>query len=152
MPGQYGHGQQWKRATLKNSNCFVLKYEAQQYPLVVSSKPQSSTDDALRLWTELFPKLSNLSSKTSTEVATANSQVVSEQHMLIKKNFFSPSRQSRHCESNSALSLSGSPNFLPTPLLCAHAHNSQKPRRWHCEAHSSIKRFVKLFHKLRDGY
>ncbi|CAG2057742.1 unnamed protein product, partial [Timema podura] len=77
MPGQYGHGQQWKRATLKNSNCFVLKYEAQQYPLVVSSKLQSSTDDAIRLWTELFPKLSNLSSKTSTEVATANSQVVS---------------------------------------------------------------------------
>nr|CAD7571117.1 unnamed protein product [Timema californicum] len=50
------------------------------------------------------------------------------------------------------LSLPGSPPFLPTPLLCAHAHTSQKPRRWHCEAHSSIQRLLYLFHKLEDGY
>nr|CAD7568076.1 unnamed protein product [Timema californicum] len=45
--------------------------------------------------------------------------------------------KSRQCESNSALSTWES--CLPsTPLLCAHAHNSQTPHHWHCEAHRSI--------------
>jgi hypothetical protein len=39
--------------------------------------------------------------------------------------------------------------FLPRSLacrfLCAHAHNSQTPRRWNCEAHSSIERFLFFF-------
>jgi hypothetical protein len=40
---------------------------------------------------------------------------------------------------------------LPRSLACcflyAHAHNSQAQRRWNCEAHSSIQRFLYFSHK-----
>nr|CAD7425500.1 unnamed protein product [Timema monikensis] len=57
-------------------------------------------------------------------------------HTLSTKNSFH-----HHARAGTAratvLSLPGSPAFLPTPLLCAHAHNTL--RRWHCEAHSFIQ-------------
>nr|CAD7402515.1 unnamed protein product [Timema cristinae] len=50
--------------------------------------------------------------------------------MLSKKKL-----HSRITPEPTVLSIPGSPPFLPTPLLCAHAHNSQTPHHWHCEVH-----------------
>nr|CAD7202089.1 unnamed protein product [Timema douglasi] len=51
------------------------------------------------------------------------------------------------------LSLPGSPAFLPTLLLCAHAHNSQTPRRWNCEAHNlPLPNQLNLVCRLAEGY
>nr|CAD7194106.1 unnamed protein product [Timema douglasi] len=72
-------------------------------------------------------------------------QVITKaQHALSKKqNFLPPSRQSQHCESNSALSTWQS-RLPPHPLLCPYAHNSQTPRRWHCEAHKDWDQEMKM--------
>nr|CAD7410222.1 unnamed protein product [Timema cristinae] len=57
------------------------------------------------------------------------------QHTLSKKrrpSIITPEPALR--EQQCSLYLAVSPSF--PPLLCRHAHNSQIPRRWHCEAHS----------------